>query len=729
MRLTDHSGMGDALWFEVGEDLGRFSINEFCLITDMKCVGFTHLLSELLNVNFANDDDAVKLSLLYMIFCIPLSNENSVKIDPKFFDLADNLDDFNDFPWGVLSWEANRAAIFNIVENRLPSKRIPLKKSDKVHYNIAGFPHALLVWAYEALSSIATKFITKYDEAIPRMLSWTTADNVKFDDVKSAFTAVGEKHPKYFVIMPTEEELKDPWVAQLYLKNPKVVPQLPLKTYVPRSSTDTNSEWWEFQKEIRGQVDSMNKKLEDLKKGQKKSTKLLRRVLKLLSNNMNEKGQGKAPTAYHVSSRQKMNVQTDESDALKTTSNDLGSGSQDDVFIDSDIGAFADMGVQAAMEFLTVDKEDVEEEKERPLVECYKGENNKEKFKKHLEGKEGEAKVKSDSILEIKEVSMPDPEKEKEEEKDDKEDMREQEEIKLEEAANEESISDVIPKQKRFRLLRLGQRRFGPKTEVASPSHAPSKLIYALPPGLANEPPKEKLEEFREWINKGLLKRTPPGKRPPRYNAKYETLDKPHDLGFMAIEKKSWFYELATSPIWLWDEHINVAFYYLSKKIKQFPELVQQKVTTVDTFFCAKIGALWRVYQISPDTFDWGSCDSLLKIILGMCVRCGSSWFEVNTLLIPIHLADLKHWAFVKLDLTNWTIEVISLLEFKPREPPGIYPIPVTIMKDIPQQANGGDRGMFTIKYAECLIEGRDVRYWVIHGGTQIFREWLTCYL
>ncbi|GMN47645.1 hypothetical protein TIFTF001_016819 [Ficus carica] len=82
----------------------------------------------------------------------------------------------------------------------------------------------------------------------------------------------------------------------------------------------------------------------------------------------------------------------------------------------------------------------------------------------------------------------------------------------------------------------------------------------------------------------------------------------------------------------------------------QFPELVQRKVTTVDTFFSAKIGGLWCVYQKSPDTFDWGSCDSLLKIILDVCVRCGSSWFEVNTLLIPIHLADLKHWALVKLD-------------------------------------------------------------------------------
>ncbi|GMN68963.1 hypothetical protein TIFTF001_038011 [Ficus carica] len=132
----------------------------------------------------------------------------------------------------------------------MSSKRRPLKKTDKVHYSITGFPHALLVWAYETLLSIASKFITKYDQATPRMLSWTTADNVKFDDIMSVFTAVGENQPKCFVIMPTEKELKDPWVARLYLKNPNVVPQLPPKTSVPRPSSDTNSEWREFQKEI-----------------------------------------------------------------------------------------------------------------------------------------------------------------------------------------------------------------------------------------------------------------------------------------------------------------------------------------------------------------------------------------------------------------------------------------------------------------------------------------------
>ncbi|GMN44845.1 hypothetical protein TIFTF001_014039 [Ficus carica] len=69
----------------------------------MRGVSRENLELQMSNAKFDNDEDAIKLSLLYIIFCIPLSNANSVKIDPKFFALADNLDEFNEFPWGVLS--------------------------------------------------------------------------------------------------------------------------------------------------------------------------------------------------------------------------------------------------------------------------------------------------------------------------------------------------------------------------------------------------------------------------------------------------------------------------------------------------------------------------------------------------------------------------------------------------------------------------------------------------
>ena len=224
MRLMSHRAMDDALYFDFGQAVCRFSINEFCLLTGMKCEGSTYLRTvdsrliaryfstlrgvsrenlevQMSNAKFDDDDDAVKLSLLYIIFSIPLSNASTVKIDPKFFALADDLDAFNFFPWGVLSWEATRAAICHTVDNRISSKRRPLKKYDKVHYSLPGFPHALIVWAYETLPSIATKFTTKYEPAIPRMTSWTTKQDVRFDDVVVAFTTLVEEEVIFVIDM------------------------------------------------------------------------------------------------------------------------------------------------------------------------------------------------------------------------------------------------------------------------------------------------------------------------------------------------------------------------------------------------------------------------------------------------------------------------------------------------------------------------------------------------
>ncbi|GMN21260.1 hypothetical protein TIFTF001_050111 [Ficus carica] len=359
----------------------------------------------------------------------------------------------------------------------------------------------------------------------------------------------------------------------------------------------------------------------------------------MLTDNMNQQGQGKAQLRTPVTSRQAINLPTNESDTLKTTSNDIATGSQNEVLIESDIGAAADIGVQAAMEFLTGDKE---ESTPHPKIE----------------------------------------QKEDKEDKDDKIIINTQDVVQPEGPAKGDSTSDVAPKKKRARLSRLGQRPTRSRTQVGSPVHEPSKIICALPRGLADKPPVDTLKEFREWINKGVLKRTPPGKRLPRYNAKHDTLDKPHDLGIMTVYKKSWFNELATSPVWLWDEHIDVVFYYLRKKIKQFSNLEQRNVTTVDTFFSTKVDAMWSVYRDSPDTFDWGTCETLLKIMLGLSVQSGSSCMKAHNENVREGVECLS--MFIPLLAGQ-----LGLFDFKPRDPPGMHPIPVTIMKDIPQQANG----------------------------------------
>ncbi|GMN47610.1 hypothetical protein TIFTF001_016789 [Ficus carica] len=98
MRLTDHLGMGSTyLALAVDNQLmSRY-------FSTLRAVSREHLEVQLSNAKLDNDNGAVKLGLLYMIFCIPLANANSIKIDRNYFALADNLVEFNAFPWGVLS--------------------------------------------------------------------------------------------------------------------------------------------------------------------------------------------------------------------------------------------------------------------------------------------------------------------------------------------------------------------------------------------------------------------------------------------------------------------------------------------------------------------------------------------------------------------------------------------------------------------------------------------------
>ena len=78
--------------------------------------------------------------------------------------------------------------------------------------------------------------------------------------------------PKGFVMMPTEEELKDPWVARLYLKNPSVVPNLPNITPAPRPRFDTNSEWREFEKRFEERLPPLKKSWCLLKRDRRRQT-------------------------------------------------------------------------------------------------------------------------------------------------------------------------------------------------------------------------------------------------------------------------------------------------------------------------------------------------------------------------------------------------------------------------------------------------------------------------
>jgi len=171
-----------------GEKL-NFSLREFGLITGLNCVnqftdyGYTSsYVSKLMNSYFpnkkrvekwylknivtnrswVNDEDAVKLCILYLLefFVCPYDKDHVSFIDHFRFYLVES-GQFESYPWGIKSFNQ----VMESVRHRL---------NPRVHsYLIRGCSLALQVWLYECCSTVSTELATRCSDSIPRILRWS----------------------------------------------------------------------------------------------------------------------------------------------------------------------------------------------------------------------------------------------------------------------------------------------------------------------------------------------------------------------------------------------------------------------------------------------------------------------------------------------------------------------------------------------------------------------------
>ena len=96
----------------------------------------------------ATDEEMVKLASLYFLEAILLALDMNKYIDMDHLYLADNLDDFNSYPWGRL--------VFDKTISSLKSSLDTIKTS-KATYQLGGFPLALLPFIFETIPLLAER--------------------------------------------------------------------------------------------------------------------------------------------------------------------------------------------------------------------------------------------------------------------------------------------------------------------------------------------------------------------------------------------------------------------------------------------------------------------------------------------------------------------------------------------------------------------------------------------
>ncbi|KAK3184857.1 hypothetical protein Dsin_032143 [Dipteronia sinensis] len=221
MRELHHDGPEDEMRFMLGHHSVRFSKVEFCLITGLKFgvipdtttyqtvqngiheryfegreeVEYEHLKVVLLRGIFDQQYDAVKLCLLYMLNWILMGVDKRETVPVWQFKLVEDLEAFDAFPWGAHVYRQSIYGFKHALDGRRErfERRQQAKGADihtKETYNIHGLAHALLIYAFEVIPELGTKFGTRREvDLSPRILKWKLINRPWRDKLAKIFKA------------------------------------------------------------------------------------------------------------------------------------------------------------------------------------------------------------------------------------------------------------------------------------------------------------------------------------------------------------------------------------------------------------------------------------------------------------------------------------------------------------------------------------------------------------
>lgn len=192
----------ECMWFKFGDEVSRFSIDEFASITGLKCdkarmdvnldpskirikevyfIGNDSVTKKDLvdlfasKPKFLSDEDAVKIAQLLVVECVIQSKRLSKNLDSFLLRVVDDQEKFNSMSWGRRSFDDTIGYMRKALKNKTPNE------TNTVSYELCGFPWAFQVWAYETIPKLGEKYATRIGNRIPKILNWCSSKKATFE--------------------------------------------------------------------------------------------------------------------------------------------------------------------------------------------------------------------------------------------------------------------------------------------------------------------------------------------------------------------------------------------------------------------------------------------------------------------------------------------------------------------------------------------------------------------
>ncbi|KAL2512982.1 Uncharacterized protein Adt_18582 [Abeliophyllum distichum] len=231
----------DEMWFKISGKLLRFSVEEFCVITGLKCIGyddlskmksghpvlrqryFSHVkciyrqdvedVFKSMPMNSA-DGDVVKIGMLYLITSFLFTTPYKKQVTDATFSLIES-EDLETYAWGKELFK-NTFSYLKIATTKRTYDETT--KKDIFTYRLYGFPLAFQIWIYESLPSIDEKICKRLEHTWPRILNWTNfATCVTAGQLERINFDLADMEIRR--IEPDEEERGAPYLAGIFWSN------------------------------------------------------------------------------------------------------------------------------------------------------------------------------------------------------------------------------------------------------------------------------------------------------------------------------------------------------------------------------------------------------------------------------------------------------------------------------------------------------------------------------
>ncbi|XP_038697960.1 uncharacterized protein LOC119995513 [Tripterygium wilfordii] len=194
---------------------------------------------------------------------------------------------------------------------------------------------------------------------------------------------------------------------------------------------------------------------------------------------------------------------------------------------------------------------------------------------------------------------------------------------------------------------------------------------------------------------------------------------------------KNWFVDAIRPETWLSDNHLDVAMYHIRRRIANNPEVFKKKSAVLGSFFFVRVMQAFILFNESKDC-SWDNDNLILDYVIGESPVKSVSWSNVDYVYFPANFNN-AHWVAVEMILGERQINVYDSLTSCTKIPKfselmqplklmmpyilraaalndeNLSPWKLKRVSSCPQQNNGGDCGMFTIKFIEVLTASMPV--------------------